>query len=76
MTTLPPNSGVATQTAAVPAVSRGAERRSGAARRPRTPERMTVSTAASAPMSRSGTAPPSASAASKIAISAGGRSTQ
>ena len=76
LTTVPPNNGVATHTAAVPAVSRGADRRSGAAIRPSTPDRITVRTAASVPISRSGTAPPSASAASKIAISTGGRSTQ
>ena len=76
LTTVAPNSGVTTHTAAVPAVSRGADRRSGAATRPSTPESTTVRTAASAPMSRSGTAPPSASAAAKIATSPGGRSTQ
>ena len=76
LTTVPPNKGVATHTAAVPAVSSGADRRSGAATRPSTPDSTTVRSAATAPMSRSGTVPPRASAASKIATRAGGRSTQ
>ena len=77
LTTLPPKSGVAVKTAAVPAARTGPIRVAGAASRPTSAASRTVSTtAASSPSSRSAQGSPMPSASANRPIRTGGRSTQ